>query len=220
MPWHVSQAYKIESHEHSVFFGSVPSVGPICWGFRKYGMAVEWGLGYRNLPALVAAALILTWVTFRRMRSSYAGCKRAGIEARGVVRTFEVFSVGDLPLGKDKHVVFTIISLTDTPVLLVWVSRTPLGPQWLCLETRFSRDGMVLPFLEPQRSGEDPQLYPKRLPLKNPETRGRSVYRCEPMSEPFCQREQWTRIASGQVDPRNKSVPEVNFWNHELRFRR
>ena len=111
------------------------------------------------------------------MRSSYAGCKRAGIEARGVVRTFEVFSVGDLPLGKDKHVVFTIISLTDTPVLLVWVSRTPLGPQWLCLETRFSRDGMVLPFLEPQRSGEDPQLYPKRsLPLKNPETRGRSVY--------------------------------------------
>jgi len=31
---------------------------------------------------------------------------------------------------------------------------------------------MVLPFLEPQRSGEDPQLCPKRsLPLKNPETR-------------------------------------------------
>lgn len=48
MPWHVSQAYKIESHEHSVFFGSVSSVGPICWGFRKYGMAVEWGLGMQK----------------------------------------------------------------------------------------------------------------------------------------------------------------------------
>ena len=43
-----------------------------------------------------------------------------------------MFSVGDFPLGKDKHVhrviVFTIISLTDTPVLLVvCVSRTPLS---------------------------------------------------------------------------------------------
>ena len=34
------------------------------------------------------------------------------------------------------------------------------------------RRGGVLPFLEPQRSGEDPQLCPKRsLPLGNPETR-------------------------------------------------
>ena len=44
---------------------------------------------------------------------------------------------------------------------LVWASRMPLGPQWLCLvpgEIGFSRDGMVLPFLESQSSGEDPRL--------------------------------------------------------------
>ena len=41
------------------------------------------GRGCRNLPASVAAALIATWVTFRRMRSSRTGCKRAGIEAWG-----------------------------------------------------------------------------------------------------------------------------------------
>ena len=95
------------------------------------------------------------------------------------MRTFEVFSIGEVPLGQDKHVcraVFTIINPTDTSILLVWVSKTPLGPQRLCLmpgETRFSRDGMVLPILEQQGSEEDQQLCPKlsSFPFKNPETR-------------------------------------------------
>ena len=59
MPWwHVSQKYRrVESHEHSIFFSNVPSMGPRLPGICKYDKVVEvmwprtntWGLGMQKL---------------------------------------------------------------------------------------------------------------------------------------------------------------------------
>jgi len=65
----------------------------------------------------------------------------------------------------------------------------------MCLvpgEARFSRDGMMLPFLEPQRSGGDPQLCPGcSLPLKTlkheDHTTKRSVRRSHKVDHPSMQ---------------------------------
>jgi hypothetical protein len=102
--------------------------------------------------------------------SSCRGCKRAGIkDATGSV---EIFSVGDLPLGQgqDIYVVgFTIESALLTRHPAVYEALGPLDVSCVWRSRVIRRDKMVLPFLESQKSEEDPPAC--SLPLKNPEAR-------------------------------------------------